>query len=162
MKKQTFTIPVWALSYLANRDKSGLTLVELRLCQDFERSNRILPRLMDIVSEEEFFSATNSLCAPLAGNCVEAEFCCRYTSDELFNRIVCRVDTSRGAPMGRANSKDRLPVWWDALWKKTPHFDRIVTLDSGGYDRGGAYWGIGSPVRVRISKDGQFWQFYRL
>ena len=48
------------------------------------------------------------------------------------------VSTTYGAPMGRRNH---------------PHFDdqtyihlRRVHLDRGGYDEGGAYWGIGQPL----------------
>jgi len=32
-------------------------------------------------------------------------------------------------------------------------FDCAVPMRSGGYDRGGAYWGMGSQLRVRYTKD---------
>jgi len=40
-------------------------------------------------------------------------------------------------------------------------FDRAIYLDSGGYDKGGAYWGIGGPLRVRFTKDLQYIEYYR-
>jgi hypothetical protein len=59
--------------------------------------------------------------------------------------------------MGR-HSSENLPNW-----DKTPHFDRRVPLDSGAYDKGGgSYWGFPDTVRVKMSKDGQHWQFYRV
>ena len=47
------------------------------------------------------------------------------------------VDCSRGSPMGRAE-------WCEPPTK--PHSVRVfrVRLDSGGYDDGGAYWGLES------------------
>jgi hypothetical protein len=60
------------------------------------------------------------------------------------NRIYAptpRVDSSRGAPMGRASSygnpRMELP--------KYLHLVR-VKVNSGGYDPGGAYWGLGMPL----------------
>lgn len=165
MKKQIFTVPVWALSYLANGDKSGISLYDLKNCRTFQQQNKIVG----------FLSADGEEFEAVAGNpwyiftrCTVATFHVRYTSDELFNRIVCRVDGSRGAPMGRSSKlvpvdkyglsdHTKNPVSWDF----TPHFDRRVLLDSGAYDRGGAYWGFPGNVRVRFSKDGQYWQFYR-
>lgn len=49
------------------------------------------------------------------------------------------VDCSGGAPMGRT------------AWHEKPtaaHTVRLfrVRLDAGGYDDGGAYWGIGAPL----------------
>lgn len=40
-------------------------------------------------------------------------------------------------------------------------YTKRVRLDSGGYDQGGAYWGLGSPLYVRFTKDLKFVQFYR-
>jgi hypothetical protein len=64
-----------------------------------------------------------------------------------------KLDMSRGAPMGRRS-------WYEAFMNCTHHFVDSCTetcfnhvtinarlykvpLDSGGYDRGGAYWGSG-------------------
>lgn len=56
---------------------------------------------------------------------------------------LSRVDCSRGAPMGRA-SKDIANAGPVKL-----HLEE-VKLDSGGYDSGGAYWGIRFPIRVTM------------
>ena len=92
-------------------------------------------------------------------------------SADIFNEIVCKVDCKFGAPMGRHNRMQEfshmglhdIPVYKDVEidWANTPHFDRDVPLDNGGYDKGGAYWGHGSPLRVRYTKDGKLWEFYR-
>lgn len=47
-----------------------------------------------------------------------------------------KVDCTRGAPMGRRNT-GTMPKT-----AKSVHLFK-VELDSGGYDDGGAYWGIG-------------------
>lgn len=48
------------------------------------------------------------------------------------NRVSCKY----GAPMGRGHSP---------LGSGKVHLAR-VRLDSGGYDKGGAYWGTGEPL----------------
>jgi hypothetical protein len=50
------------------------------------------------------------------------------------------VESSRGAPMGRMR--------YGIASAQPPHSVRlfIVRIDSGGYDDGGAYWGIGMPL----------------
>ena len=57
------------------------------------------------------------------------------------------VSSSRGAPMGRT-STHRQPTQRVYL--------RRVRLDSGGYDSGGAYWGIGQRLyhACEYSRDG--------
>lgn len=39
-------------------------------------------------------------------------------------------------------------------------YQKRVPLNQG-YDNGGAYWGIGSPLYVRFTKDLTFIQFFR-
>ena len=53
---------------------------------------------------------------------------------------LSNVSSPYGAPMGRRDSHadDRTRPIKFAL--------RRVYLDSGGYDNGGAYWGIGAPL----------------
>lgn len=54
-----------------------------------------------------------------------------------------------GAPMGRDSC--------DLVGGKLPeHKVRLqrVQLDSGGYDKGGAYWGIGEPLWVAFDDRG--------
>ena len=63
------------------------------------------------------------------------------------------VSSRYGAPLGRRHSA--------YLETDEPHFVRLfrVRLDSGGYDDGGAYWGIGS-LFCAIDDDGSM-QFVR-
>ena len=71
-----------------------------------------------------------------------------------INKIISKVDGSRGAPMGRSNigskpSNQRI-------------FDCKVPLSGdGAYDRGGAYWGLGGQLRVSYTKDLSYVNFYR-
>ena len=69
-----------------------------------------------------------------------------------ISKILEKVDTHRGAPMGRANvgvkpSSVRL-------------YDHTVALRVG-YDIGGAYWGWGKELRVEYTKDLAYIRFYR-
>lgn len=63
------------------------------------------------------------------------------------------VSTRYGAPMGR-HTVGHLDM--------TPRSVRLfkVALDSGGYDSGGAYWGIGAPLYCAMDADGNM-QFTR-
>lgn len=58
-----------------------------------------------------------------------------------------KVNTSRGAPMGRRDDP--------ALSVDVPRSIRLfrVNLDRGGYDDGGAYWGIGRALFCAIDDD---------
>jgi len=70
-----------------------------------------------------------------------------------FSDVNCRY----GAPMGRHGSPANMP---DAdLDKRTVRLFR-VNLDSGGYDDGGAYWGIGAPLYC-ATDDGDYREFTR-
>lgn len=57
------------------------------------------------------------------------------------------VNCRYGAPMGRAGTR-----WSDPDWPMRFHL-RKLPLDSGGYDRGGAYWGFGRPLWCAWSRD---------
>ena len=93
------------------------------------------------------------------------------TSQEIFNELVCNINSAYGAPMGRRDnmyppigvcSITGLPILSARPidWKETPYFDRRVKMSCNGvYDKGGAYWGH-DRLRVRYSKCGQFWEFY--
>jgi len=73
-----------------------------------------------------------------------------------IDKIITRVDTSRGAPMGRCNEGTEE----DAKGKRV--FDCAVPMSSdGAYDCGSAYWGLGKQLRVKYTKDLKFIQFYR-
>ena len=77
------------------------------------------------------------------------------TSKECFDNIVHPVNCKFGAPMGRRSDD---PVY---LPKNERVFDRKVPLDSGAYDKGGAYWGFPNNLRVKYTKDLKFIYFYR-
>lgn len=73
-------------------------------------------------------------------------------SQQLYDSLVSKVDVRRGAPMGRANKGER-PV-------NETIYDRYVPLNEG-YEKGGAYWGLGEPLRVAYNKDLTFIKWYR-
>ena len=101
-----------------------------------------------------------------------------------IDKIITKEDCKYGAPFGRSNvgtkPKEALPdmsdvedikdtlhynfVWlsrYKKLNKKLPKiFDCKVPL-TDGYDNGGAYWGIGSELRVSYTKDLSYINFYR-
>ena len=89
-------------------------------------------------------------------------------SQTVFDGLTERVDTRRGAPMGRGSSI-QFKEYADAVGRPTPFqsepepwlpvFDRKVPL-TDGYDRGGAYWGWPNNLRVRYTS-GFFHEFYR-
>lgn len=70
-----------------------------------------------------------------------------------IDKIITQCDCKYGAPMGRCG------VGTKPTDKKV--FDCAVPLDSGGYDKGGAYWGIPSNLRVEYTKDLSYIKFYR-
>lgn len=69
-----------------------------------------------------------------------------------------RVDCSRGAPLGRPT---RLGVNPPADSPVLLHL-RKIRLDSGGYDRGGAYWGHGGWLYEAWDNGGQVYITGRL
>jgi hypothetical protein len=64
------------------------------------------------------------------------------------------VSSRYGAPMGRFTGPDYLEA---AAWPI--HLQR-VRINSGGYDAGGAYWGLGAPLWFAQDQDGNS-QFFR-
>ncbi len=99
------------------------------------------------------------------------------TIDKIIDKVNCKF----GAPMGRLNE---LPKGWtyvdlaqerdsehakghkkfivDSVTEKSKKvFDSAVPL-SEGYDKGGAYWGIGKQLRVQYTKDLSYIKFYRV
>jgi len=72
-----------------------------------------------------------------------------------LDKIITDVPCKYGAPMGRIN-----------VGKKPNDkrvFDCAVPMCSccGAYDKGGAYWGLDSQLRVSYTKDLTFINFYR-
>jgi hypothetical protein len=89
---------------------------------------------------------------------------------KTIDKIITKVDTSRGAPMGRSNVKPQnftvvdIGAKHKVLSDGFKHiliFDSAVPMIDGAYDKGGAYWGIGSQLRVQYTKDLSFIEFYR-
>lgn len=100
-----------------------------------------------------------------------------------IDKIITNVSSRRGAPMGRSNEgkrpKEVLPdmsditekdtylfnVYWilrkKRLNKNIPKIYDCAVPMCTGYDKGGAYWGIGAQLRVAYTKDLSYIQFYR-
>lgn len=75
------------------------------------------------------------------------------TEDVLFSATSGHWggDPARGAAMGRANRsgyRNAKGDWIElAVTENARPFSLVrIRLDSGGYDRGGAYWGHGAPL----------------
>ena len=58
------------------------------------------------------------------------------------------VSCAYGAPMGRHTGPDFLDVDAGKIYL------RRVPINSGGYDAGGAYWGLGAPLWEAQDQDG--------
>lgn len=61
---------------------------------------------------------------------------------------ITPVSSRYGAPMGRPS---RIGLASDA----GRLYLRRVPLNGGGYDAGGAYWGLGAPLWVCMDQDGE-------
>jgi hypothetical protein len=70
-----------------------------------------------------------------------------------IDKIITNLDCKYGSPMGRSN------VGTKPTDKKV--YDCKVPFVDGAYDRGGAYWGMPSNLRVSYTKDLEFIEFYR-
>ena len=80
-----------------------------------------------------------------------------------IDKIITKVDCRFGAPMGRENVYEGVFSSFpfvNANIKLPKIFDCKVEL-TGGYDKGGAYWGTGKQLRVSYTKDLQLIHFYR-
>jgi hypothetical protein len=62
--------------------------------------------------------------------------------------FITQVSLKYGAPMGRHTGPDFLDTDAGKIYL------RRVPINCGGYDRGGAYWGIGAPLWESIDLDG--------
>jgi hypothetical protein len=76
-----------------------------------------------------------------------------YARMAYKNKLVSLVDTTRGAPMGRYN--------FGAAQEGKRVFNMPVHLNDG-YDKGGAYWGLGKPLRVEFHADLSYYEYYRV
>jgi hypothetical protein len=86
------------------------------------------------------------------------------TSAGLFKIVLEKLDGKYGAPMGRGNVND-CPLITDEngieYTEPGKTFDRRIELDGQGYDKGGAYWGRGTELRVTYNQDLTYINFYR-
>jgi hypothetical protein len=71
-----------------------------------------------------------------------------------IDKIITKVNATYGAPMGRRSVGERPDL-------TTRVFDCAAPMSDGAYDKGGAYWGIGSQLRVSYTKDLSYIEFYR-
>lgn len=76
------------------------------------------------------------------------------TSGEAYKHLVRPVSTKYGAPMGRIDVGQVNDISGRV-------FDRYISLNMGGYDSGGAYWGTGALLRVRYTLDLAYVRYYR-
>lgn len=73
---------------------------------------------------------------------------------KTIDKIITKVSNQYGAPMGRSNVGKRP--------EDKRIFDCAVPMSDGCYDKGGAYWGIGTQLRVSYTKDLSYINFYRI
>jgi hypothetical protein len=64
-----------------------------------------------------------------------------------YTSPITPVRSRYGAPMGRHLGPDCLDT-------SAPIYLRRVRINSGGYDAGGAYWGLGQPLWHAQDEDG--------
>lgn len=82
----------------------------------------------------------------------------RGTDMRTIDKIITKVDCKYGAPIGRSNVGTLNPPP-----ENVRRYDCAVPMSGdGAYDRGGAYWGLGSQLRVRYTKGLTYIEFYRL
>lgn len=74
---------------------------------------------------------------------------------KTIDKIIHYVEGRYGAPMGRPN-KGKRPA------DKTIYDSKVPLYGGGAYDKGGAYWGAASELRVSYTKDMTYIQFYRV
>lgn len=84
-----------------------------------------------------------------------------------IDKILTKAYSQYGAQMGRSNVGTFPPTITSGpncrIFKKnqTKVFECRIKLDTGGYDKGGAYWGLGSELRVQYTKDLTYIKFFR-
>jgi hypothetical protein len=70
-----------------------------------------------------------------------------------YTKFVGQTNTTHGAQHGRGSSLSPRPTDQKIYEKHVPLTE--------GYDRGGAYWGIGSPLYLEFTADLTWWRFVR-
>jgi hypothetical protein len=80
----------------------------------------------------------------------------QISSTQIYNQILCEVDSSRGAPMGRPDVGERKDVEGKRIYCR-----RVYLIYDGAYDKGGAYWGCGATLYVEFTLDKSYISFFR-
>ena len=88
--------------------------------------------------------------------------------------LADHVDVRFGAPMGRPpyTKNPETGEWFGWRMEEDPAYAALckqprrfylqkARLDSGGYDQGGAYWGLGEPVYIAQDEDDTIQRTYR-
>ena len=70
-----------------------------------------------------------------------------------MNNPTPTVSCKYGAPMGRMDGHP-------AAFQDEKCYLQRIPINSGGYDRGGAYWGLGAPLYALGTPDGE-WTYFR-
>lgn len=86
------------------------------------------------------------------------------TASGLFKLVINKLNCERGAPMGRGNVTDcEIEGYYNGstIYNTGRLYDRKVQLDSGAYDKGGAYWGFPNDLHVTYNKYLTYVCFYR-
>lgn len=85
-----------------------------------------------------------------------------------LSQIITPVNSKFGAPMGRPNVGSQPVTVTRGRNGRICKCDqvkvyqkRVPLVYDGAYDAGGAYWGIGSPLYVRFTKDLSYIEFFR-
>lgn len=81
----------------------------------------------------------------------------------LIDQIITHVNCQYGAPMGRANVNTcEIHEHKGVQYFTHGHLYDCAVPMNGSYDRGGAYWGFGSQLRVKYNKSLTYVEFYRI
>lgn len=68
---------------------------------------------------------------------------------------LSQVGSASGSPMGRSERHD-------IITSDSPKFSlKRIPINRGGYDSGGAYWGIGQPLYWYSDDDGNVSAYFR-
>ena len=84
-----------------------------------------------------------------------------------IDKIITKVDGSRGAPMGRHNVGKHPHLGTVSKEQANKKVFNCAVPMNGAYDRGGVYWGLSSSgkgmgqLRVEYTKDLTYINFYR-
>lgn len=183
MKKINFTLPAWAAQIVANAEFNGLSDADLLAWSGFETSLQTYGRGRLVLGDENGFGRKNDVDG-FAGDTYQAAYILDKSPVQIAFEATFRDVGSRwGAPMGRRDRGKLLPdgrvlhdtgkcscstgIWGMCSECPKPEpikariYDRYLPMDSQGYDRGGAYWGIGPRMRVRFTACLSFVEYYR-